>query len=95
MLRSALLALAALASATVATGLTGAEDPRAEAELQPLSVGTAVPPAMIEKIDRPGLYGVGDPSDNWEYAVVGSQLVRIDRETNMLLAIIRPVSPAP
>lgn len=94
MIRPVLLALAALASVSVATGLSGGEDQGAASEHKPILVGTHVPHEMVEKIDRPGLYGVGNPSGNWDYAVVGSQLVRIERETNMLLAIIRPVLSA-
>ena len=90
-IRPALMALAALASATVATTLSGGEQVSASDQQPKIVVGEVVPQAMVEPIDRPGLYGVGDPSGNWVYAVVGSQLVRIDPETNVVLGVIRPV----
>lgn|GEM_PF-4871945 len=96
MIRPALLTLAALASAAVtATTFSGTEEEvaRPRSAVQPIRVGDIVPAEMILSIERPGLYGVGDPAPGMAYAVVGSSLVRLDPASNLILAIIRPVLP--
>ncbi len=95
MIRTALLTLAALASAAVATTMSGTmgEVTQQAQVTQTLKVGDSVPAELIHEVVRPGLYGIGDPAPGMIYAVVGSSLVRMNPETRVILAIIRPVAP--
>lgn len=80
----------AAAGAVAATAMLAREP---EAAPQPRTVlpqiGVPADEASVHLIDRPGLYGVSDPAPGMRYAVIGSSLVRIEPDTNIVRAVIR------
>lgn len=56
-----------------------------------VGVGDVISAGDIHWVRRPGLYGLGEAPDGSRYAVVGGQLVRLDRDSYKVLSVLRAV----
>lgn len=54
-------------------------------------VGQVLDPALLHRISRPGLYGIGQPMSGSDYGVIGGRLIRYDAGTLQVQAVIRQI----
>lgn len=58
---------------------------------QPLQVGQVIDPALLHRVSRPGLYGIGRPVAGSDFGVLAGRLIRYDADTMRVQAVIRQI----
>lgn len=82
-----------LTAGVVGSSLVALQPKDTPAQATPaLQVGTYVAPGTIHWINSPGRYGLGNVPAGDQYAVVSGELVRIDADTGILRAVLRPMA---
>lgn len=82
-----------LTAGIVGTSLVALQSDDAPAQPKAaLQVGTYIAPGRIHWINSPGRYGLGNVPAGDQYAVVSGELVRIDADTGILRAVLRPMT---
>lgn len=55
------------------------------------SIGEIAPADRVMLIQRPGLYGLGEPPEGDAYAILDGQIVRVGQDDGRLRSVLRPM----